>query len=393
MANNTTGREDEIRRHLTDQFGKTRRFGDVPDSQVHRKKRPFLQRKIWERISRRDLAVFSRQLALMFDLGVTILRALNLIVARTENNKLRKIIIDIGATVENGEPLSVALKKHSGVFGDYFVTAIRAGEESGEVPSTMRQLADYLDREDLISGKIRKAMAFPAFTLAISLIVIAFLLIMVIPTFSSVYAEAGVDLPYVTRLLIASSKLLSHYWWLLIIGFASIFAVFHKSGKLLHLKPVIDWLCLSTPIVRTLAIKLATFRFARITETMLNSGVSIMMTMKLAASATGNSIMKKKILQSCEEIDKGATVAESLAAHPIMPALVIDMIGIGEEVGAVPEVLRKVAAFYERDIDDLVANLTTAIEPLLTLFMGGIVTIVALSLFMPYFRLTEVILR
>ncbi len=348
---------------------------------------------LFERITRRDLAVFSRQFALMLDLGVTVLRALNIISQRTANRRLKTIVGNIGQIVEQGESLSHALGRFRTIFGDFFVTSVQAGEESGQLSEVMNQLADYLEKEDALGGKIQKALAFPLITLLMAFAVIIFLLIYVIPIFASVYSDAGVELPFITKSLIKSSQLVQSYWWIILLAAVFAFLLFHKSGRWLRLTAFMDSLSLKTPIVRTLMIKLATFRFASITSTMIESGVSILPTMNLAAAATGNSVLKAAILRSCGEIDKGSNIEQALTKHPALPPLVIDMIGVGEEVGAVGTVLKKVADFYLRDVDDMVSNLTTVLEPILTLVMGILVALIALGMFLPYFNLTQVVLN
>ncbi len=347
--------------------------------------------RIGEKVRTRDLAVFSRQFALLLNLGVTALRALNIIADRTENARMAKIIRQIGQKVENGASLSEAMSSDKNIFGAYFITAVQAGEESGNIASTMEQMADYMEKEDFLRSKIRKALAFPVVTLLVALAVVIFLLIEVIPTFAKVYSDAGVKLPAVTQFLISASHFVQQFWWVILLAVAALFLIFYRSGKLLRIKTLMDRLYLILPIIKDLTMKIAVYRFARITATMLESGVSILATLRLAAAATGNSLISQSIINACSDIDMGKTVEESFQSQAVFPPLVIDMIGVGEEVGSVGAVLRKIAQFYERDVDDFVSNLTTVLEPLLTLMMGLVVAFIALGMFLPYFNINLVI--
>jgi type IV pilus assembly protein PilC len=391
MANRKSDQEHEVRKELTKQFASTRGFGDQPPGK-RRKKPGVFKHALFERITKREIAIFSRQLSLLLDLGITLLRALNILRERTSNRKMQKVIEQIGADVEKGQPLSSAMLKFPHIFGEYFITIVKAGEESGKLDRTLSELADYSEKEDLLRSKIMKALSFPLLTLFIACCVVAFLLIFVIPTFAHIYQGAKIPLPPITRFIIGISSFFVNFWWAVLILIAALWFFFRLSGRMQGLKRAMDRAKLVLPVVKSLAMNLAVFRFARITATMLDSGVPILPTLRLASSSTENSIMEQKISRACEEIDRGKTLEESLGAQDVFPALVVDMIGVGEEAGAVGKVLRKVAFFYERDLEDQVSNIATLIEPILTLILGFMVVVIALSMFIPYFNLNQVII-
>lgn len=393
MANRQSDRGQEVHDQLVRKFSETRRFGDLPSEQKSASGPGIFSRKLGERITKRDIALFARQLALMIDLGITLLRSLDIIESRTTNLKLKKLIFNLGVSVEKGQSFSTALAAFPSYFNAYFITAVRAGEASGDLGTTLGQLADYLEKEDALRGKVTKALGFPIMTLFFAALIVIFLLLFVIPTFANVYKEAGVTLPILTTLVIQVSHILRQYWIVLLLVIVGIWLVFRRSGRTLGIGPWIDRMKLTIPIVRDISMKLSVFRFTRIISTLLQSGVPIVATLRLAAVAAGNTILTRQIESACDEIDSGSTVADSLAHKTIFPAMVIDMIGIGEEVGAVGPVCQKIAGFYERDVDELVANLATIIEPILTLIMGIIVLIIALSMFLPYFNINQVIFK
>ncbi|MBN1552516.1 type II secretion system F family protein [bacterium] len=394
MADKSTeDRDKKIEKELIERISNARVFGDdrrlTDDSQ--QKKASIWTRKLFERVTKRDLAIFARQLSLLLDLGMTLLRALNIISKRTNNARMARIITNIGQRVEQGDTLSGAMAEYQQLFGEFFLVSVRAGEESGEIGRTLRQLADYLEKDDMFRGKFLKAMSFPLLTLLLASAVVVFLLIFVIPTFAEVYEEAGADLPLLTQIIINISYFLKTYWWLLVIAILLLWLIFRKSGKTLGLERVFDTIKLRLPVFGDLFVKMDVFRFSRITATMLESGVSILTTLQIAAKATGNVIVQDAILKACQEIDKGTTLENSFRKTNAFPPFVIDMIGVGEEVGSVETVLRKIADFYERDVDDVVSNLATLLEPILTLLLGGIVLVIALAMFMPYFKLSQLI--
>ncbi|MCD4655177.1 type II secretion system F family protein [bacterium] len=390
MMTETNG---EIRKKLTEKFAETRTFGDPDTSISPSTKRSIFQMKIYERITKRDLAIFIRQLSLMMDLGLTLLRALNIIERRTQNSKLARIVTQIGTMIEQGFPLSKALEKHRNLFGDFFIVAIQAGEESGEIGKTLLLLADYFEKEDLLKSKIKKALGMPLVTLIASLGVCIFLIVYVIPTFVDVYTNAGVPLPAITQAVMAISNFLQNFWWLILGIIFTGFVLLRKSGQVLGLEKQFDYLRLRLPIIRNLIIKMAIFRFCRIMSTMLDSGVSIITTLELAGKSTENFVLQSSIAQAVAQVNKGKTIEQALSEHKEFPPLVTDMIGVGEEVGSISFVLKKVGDFYERDIDEMVSNLTVILEPILTLGMGIVVVFIALSMFMPYFNMQDVILN
>jgi type IV pilus assembly protein PilC len=295
--------------------------------------------------------------------------------------------------VEQGKQLSDALDEDRNLFGDFFITTVRSGEESGHIENALNQLADYLEKEDFIRSKLKKALSFPLLTMTMAILVVGFLLIYVIPTFAKVYEEAGVELPKITQVIISFSLFLKAFWIPILIALIVFIIFLTRSNRIPGLNRIMDRVKLMFPVIRNITIKTAVYRFARIASTMLDSGVPILTTLKLGAEATENGLFKNSILKACQDIDQGKSVEESLAKHSKFPPMVIDMIGVGEETGQMNVVLRKVAMFYERDVDDAVSNLTTALEPILTLGMGIIVVFIALSMFLPYFNISKVILH
>ena len=394
MAKEKPGQDKQIHDQVKDQIESRQFFGsDSGIGESSKIEAPgLMQRRLFERVTKRDLAIFARQLSLLLDLGLTLLRALNIVAKRTGNQRMVKIIKYLGEKVEIGEPLSVAMSNYREDFGEFFLVAVRAGEETGEIGKTLNDLADYLEKEDEFRGKFQKALSFPLLTLAMAALVVGFLMIYVIPTFANIYQEVGVELPMITQVVIGISVLIKSFWWLILLAIVAIVAMFYKSGRMLKIGWFIDRFNLRMPIIGTITMKMAVFRFARITSTMLDSGVSILSTLRIAATATNNKVISSAVLKATGEIDKGSTVEQALRKYNAFPPFVTDMIGVGEEAGSLGKVLKKIADYYQRDVDDLMTNLATIIEPIMTLMMGIIVVFIALSMFLPYFNISKVIM-
>lgn len=342
-------------------------------------------------VSKRDIAMFSRDLALLQDLGVSLLRSLTILGERQHNKKLKAIINDMKSKVEMGTPVSASMEKHISVFGDFYVNAIRAGEESGELSKTLNNLADYLDSQMQIQSKVKRALAMPAITMMIAIGVLIMLFIFVIPTFAQVYQDADVELPLVTTIVVLTGDFMVSFWWLIILIIAALILLFYKSGKLIGLQALSDRLKLNLPVVGSITQRLIVYRFSNLTSMMLNAGVSVLTTFRLAGPATGNTVIAKRIENACKHIDQGKTITDSFIQENVFDPFIMDTIGVGEEAGAVDVVLKKIAEYSQRDIEDTVSNLSLMIEPVMTLIMGLIVLVIALSMFIPYFNMSMVI--
>jgi type II secretory pathway component PulF len=342
-------------------------------------------------ISRREIAMFSRDLALLQGLGVSLMRSLTILSDRQQNTKLRTVVEDMKTSVEMGNPISSAMEKHNAVFGDFYVNAVRAGEESGELAKTLNNLADYLDTQSAIQSRMKRALTVPVLTILIALGVLIMLFVFVIPTFSQVYQDAGIDLPLITKIVILTGNFLVSFWWLPALFVVSILLLFYKSGKIIGLQKMSDNLKLRLPIVRGISERLIVYRFSHLASMMLNAGVGVLQTLRLAGPATGNTIIAARIEKACNHIDQGQTITDSFIQENVFDPFIMDTIGVGEEAGAVDEVLKKIAAYSQRDAEDAVSNLSLLIEPVMTLIMGLVVLVIALSMFLPYFNMSMVI--
>lgn len=389
MANERSEIQQQIEERLN-----TQRFGDGKKNASSRGGRfsRILSRRIQLGVSKREIATFARELALLQDLGVSLLRTFTILERRMQNPVLVNLVRDMRHSVESGQPLSGAMGRYESTFGDFFISAVRAGEESGQLSKTLYHLADYMDRQDGIQKRFRRALTVPVLTLLTATVVILLLFSYIIPVFAQVYEEVDVALPLLTRIVLYMGIVIQNFWWLFILILAFIVLLFFRSGKLIRMQRISDSLKLKLPVISGITRRLITFRFSRLTATMLNAGVSIMPALRLAGPATGNSIIAERMERACRHVDQGETISESLARENVFSSLITDSIGVGEEVGSVGVILDKLADYSERDVEDLVSNLSILLEPLMTLIMGSAVLIIALALFLPYFGMNQVLM-
>ncbi|HPQ39647.1 MAG TPA: type II secretion system F family protein [bacterium] len=382
----------EIQRQIEERLQSKRSAGGRRDIPGGNRVSRLLGRRIQFGASKREIATLARELALLQDLGVSLLRTLSILENRVQNPVLKKLIHEMRHSVESGQPLSEALSRYDDLFGDYFISAVRAGEESGQLSRTLYHLADYMDRQDGIQKRMRRVLTVPVLTLLTAAVVIMILFTYIIPIFAQVYEEAKVPLPQLTRVVLWMGMIIQNFWWAAVLVLVFIILLFFRSGKIIGMQRISDTLKLKLPVISGITERLITFRFARMTATMLNAGVSIMPALRLAGPATGNRIIAERMERACRHVDQGETISEALAPENVFSSLITDAISVGEEVGSVGTILEKLAEYSERDVEDLVSNFSIILEPIMTLIMGVVVLVIALALFLPYFAMNQVIL-
>ncbi len=335
----------------------------------------------------KDLAIFSRQLATMINAGLPIVQSMAILEKQTEKPKFQAILKDVRTEVESGNNFSDALKKHK-LFNRLFINLVRAGETSGNLDAILDRLANFLEAELALIGKIKSAMTYPVIVLVFALGVTYFLLTVIVPQFAGILTGLGSELPPLTRFLMATSSFLqTKTLYLLVMIGAAIFAYQRyyatKAGRM-----KVDEIKLKLPVFGNLMKKSSLARFSRTFGLLMSSGVNIVESLDITKGTAGNAVVEKILEDTKNAIQSGEPLASTLQAHPnVFPPMVSSMIAIGEETGALDTMLHKIGDFYEREVDDAVTALTAAIEPIMIIFLGFIVGLIVAGMFLPLFKI------
>ena len=344
-------------------------------------------------ITTKDIAVFSRQLATMMKAGVPMVQAFDIVGQGHSNPSMGKLIMQIKADVEAGGTLASALAQHPVYFDELFVSLVDAGEQSGALETLLDKVATYKEKSEALKNKIKKAMTYPISVLVVAVVVSAILLIFVVPTFAEMFEGFGAELPAFTLFVVALSDTLVDNVWLFI-GAIVAFIYGFKQAKLRSkaFRDFLDQLALKLPAVGALTTNAAIARFARTLATMFAAGVPLVEAMVSVAGAAGNSVYQKAIYKVRDDIASGTTLQVSLSSNKeLFPNMLIQMVGIGEESGALDEMLDKVAEYYEEAVDDAVDNLTAMMEPMIMSFLAVVIGGLVIAMYLPIFKMGEVV--
>jgi type IV pilus assembly protein PilC len=341
-----------------------------------------------ERVDLRDITVFSRQFATVINAGLPVVQSLTILAKQAEKPKLKTTLGKIREDVETGQPLSDSLAKHPSVFNKLYVYLVRAGEVSGNLDGILDRVASYLEKQAALRGKIRSAMTYPSVVMVIALAVTYFLLTGIVPQFAGILDQLGGDLPLITAILVTLSDFLQNYWYvnlLLIVGLVGGTTAFYRTERG---RRIIDRILLRMPVLGVLQQKSAIASFSNTFGLLLRSGVNIIEAIEITKGTAGNVVVEEILDATKVAVQRGEQVSVTLAKHPgVFPPLVSSMIAIGEETGAVDAMLEKIASFYEREVDEAVDGLTAALEPMLIVFLGGIVGFIVAGMFLPMFSI------
>jgi len=343
-----------------------------------------------QRVKLEELSIFCRQFSTMIDAGVSLVRCLNVLGDQTANKRLKNIIQDILREVEAGETLSKAMSKYPGVFNNLFIGLIRAGEVGGVLEETLQRLSTFLEKDVELKRKVKSAMTYPTIVTVAALGIVVGLCTLIVPKFLQLFKDMGVkDFPPLTLGLMAFSNFLVHKTiFVLLIGAAIKFSInaFRKTKFGEH---AYDKLMLKVPVFGKLTHKVALARFSRTLGTLLVSGVPILQALETVSGTVANVIMSDAIMEARAKIREGERIGEPLVKSGLFPPMVVQMISIGEESGALDSMLAKIADFYEDEVDAAVASLAAAIEPVLIIFLGVAVLLIVLGMFMPMVSLIQ----
>lgn len=348
---------------------------------------PFLNR-----VTLRDLLIFTRQLHAMVHAGIPLVQSLRIIKDQVSNKRLKQIINDIATYIEEGGKFSTALSRYRNVFGDLYISIIRAAEEAGTLDETLRRLAEYLEKVEKLRGKVKSALFYPIFVLLTATVIVVGIMIFVIPTFQQLYADLGGTLPALTQMVINASNWLRDYigWFILAIFFFVVFFVqLRKASK--KFTYLTDLALLQLPVFGELVLKSSIANFSRTFSSMLSSGINILEALRISAETSNNEVIRKAIEKVREQVEKGVSFSLAMSRISVFPSMVVNMAAIGEEAGNLDEMMSKVADFYEEEVDRTVDGLTSLIEPLMIVFIGSIIGVIIIALYLPIFKIGELI--
>ena len=344
-----------------------------------------------DRVKLKEVAVFSRQFATMINSGLSLLRSLNILAEQTESKALAEIVNQVRMDVEKGSSLSQAMSKHPKAFGRLYVSMVRAGEIGGALDSVLMRLADTIEKQVELRRKVKSAMTYPLVVAVLVLTIVTAMLLFVIPMFQDIYKQLGGTLPPPTQLLINISNICRKFWYLIFLVEGGGAFAFRRWINSEEGRKQWDAIKLKVPVFGKLVRKTALARFSRTLSALVRSGVPILESLDIVAETAGNYVVAKAVRETQAAVKRGDPLSKKLEEHPVFPPMVVQMMAVGEETGALDEMLDKIADFYDQEVEATVDALTSLIEPLLIVVMGVCVGGMIISLYLPMFNIIKLI--
>ncbi|HHN64105.1 MAG TPA: type II secretion system F family protein [Nitrospirae bacterium] len=376
--------KEEVMEHL-------RRRNIVPTA-ITEKKRSRSITLFGGKVKEKDIVVFTRQFATMIDAGLPLVQALEILSTQVENKTFGHVISQVKDDVEGGSTFADALRKHPKVFNELYVNMVAAGEAGGILDTILARLSTYIEKAMKLKKKVKSAMVYPSVVSAVAVIVIGIIMVFVVPTFSKMYAGAGMVLPLPTRIVIDISNFLSGIGGLIVLGSIIAFIVFiiqlRRTDKGRYFT---DKILLKAPVFGNIILKAAIAKFTRTLGTLTSSGVPILDGLEITAKTAGNKVLEKAIYEVRTAVAEGKTISDPLMKAKVFPPMVNHMIAVGEATGALDAMLGKIADFYDDEVDAAVSTLTSLIEPFLMVFLGGTVGFIIVAMYLPIFKMGELI--
>ncbi len=342
-------------------------------------------------VSTKDLAIFTRQFATMISAGLPLVQCLDILAKQASKPSFGRVIGDVTREVEAGSTLADALGKHKDVFDDLFRNMVAAGEAGGVLDEILMRLATYIEKADALKRKVQGAMVYPGVVLGVCVSAACFMLIFIIPTFAKMFTDFGGELPLPTKIVMILSSGLQHFWWAILLGIAGLVVAYKRYHATEQGHRNIDAAMLRAPVLGDVLLKGAVARFTRTLGTLIASGVPILAGLEITARTAGNRIISEAIMTARASIREGETVSAPLKTSGVFPPMVVQMISVGEQTGALDEMLTKIAVFYEAEVDTAVDTMTSVIEPLMIVLMGGMVGGMVVAMYLPMFKLISVV--
>ncbi|MGD0277608.1 MAG: type II secretion system F family protein [Syntrophales bacterium] len=348
---------------------------------------PFLK----QRVKEKDVVVFARIFSTMINAGLPLIQCLDLLSQQEQNKAFAGAIRAIKEDIEAGSSLTDALKKYPDIYDDLFVNLVSAGEAGGILDVILGRLSTYMEKAMKLKSRVKGAMTYPISVLVISIGVVSLLLLKVIPVFQKMFSEAGGNLPAPTQFLISASEFMQHYFYILILAVVALVYGFRRFYKTERGRYAVDDFLLKMPVFGPLFRKVAVAKFTRTMSTMLSSGVPILEALNIVSKTAGNVIVEHALIETRKSISEGRTIAEPLSETDIFPPMVVQMIAVGEATGALDAMLSKIADFYDDEVDAAVDAMTALLEPIMMVFLGGIVGGMIIAMYLPIFQMASVV--
>ncbi|MGE0482809.1 MAG: type II secretion system F family protein [Gammaproteobacteria bacterium] len=357
---------------------------------VTKKRKPLLSSG--GKITSKDITVFSRQMATMMSSGVPLVQSFEIVGRGHENKAMQDLILSLKADVEAGGSLNEALGKHPQQFNELYRNLVTAGEQAGILEEILHKLATYMEKTEALKSKIKGAMFYPIAVIVVAFVITCILMIFVIPQFQDLFSGFGADLPALTQLVINMSKWFQSYWWILVGGIVGVVvAIMQAMKRSIKFAHFIDRLLLKIPVLGDILNKSAIARFARTLSTMFAAGTPLVEAMTSVAGACGNIVFYEATMRMRDEIATGTQVQAAMRDSGVFPNMVIQMVAIGEESGALDQMLGKVADWYEQEVDDAVDSLTSLLEPLIMAVLGVLIGGLVVAMYLPIFKMGQVV--
>ena len=345
------------------------------------------------KVVEKDIVVFTRQFATMIDAGLPLVQCLEILASQQENKLFKKTLTEIRQSVEGGSTFAAALKQHPKVFTSLYANMVEAGEAGGILDTILNRLAQYMEKAMALKKRVKSAMVYPSTIVSVAIVVVIFLLVFVIPTFKAMFEGFGATLPLPTQIVLEMSRIVRAYF---LFGLAAIVGAIvalkwwygTSSGRW-----AVDSFLLKTPVFGILIRKVAVAKFTRTLGTLISSGVAILDGLDITARTAGNKVVEAAVYKTRASISEGKTIAEPLKESGVFPPMVVQMIAVGEQTGALDAMLSKIADFYDDEVDSAVGNLTSLMEPMIMVFLGVVIGGVVIAMYLPIFKLVSVVGR
>lgn len=346
---------------------------------------------ITDRIGLKDVSIMARQLATMIQSGLSIIRALNILADQTENDALAKVIMDVRGDVETGVALSQALARHPKTFPPLMINMVRAGEVGGFLDAVLVSVAENFEKDVALRSKIKSAMAYPVVVFVMAILAVIGMLLFIVPVFENMYSDLGGELPAITQVLVTMSTVLRYGAIPIVIVLGVGIWLWGQNKNKKGFRNVVEPLYLKAPVFGQLVRKIAVARFSRNFGAMVRAGVPILQALDIVGEASGNIVIERASQDVRESVRTGNSLAGPLTEHPVFPPMVVQMIAVGEDTGALDQMLDKIADFYDQEVESTTDALTSLIEPLMIGILGGIVGFMIIALYMPIFSIFTLI--
>jgi len=339
----------------------------------------------------KDIVIFTRQFATMIGAGLPLVQCLSILSSSTDNKIFGKVIADIKTKIESGETFADALRKHPKIFDDLYTNMIEAGEVGGILDKILMRLAEYMEKAMALKGKVKSALIYPSAIVTVAVAVVIFLLVFVIPMFGKMFADFGQALPWPTQMVLNVSNFVITYWYLVFLMPVAIVVAVIQFRKTENGLKLTDQLLIRLPVFGVLIQKVAVAKFTRTMGTLISSGVPIIEGLNITARTAGQKVIEEAVLSVIDDIKQGKGLADPLREQGVFPPMVVQMIEVGEQTGALDAMMNKIADFYDEEVDTAVEGLTSMLEPMLMVFLGVVVGFVVVAMYMPIFKMGDVV--